>query len=352
MSKPRPFRERSLAQLTLVRFYEFFREPEAVFWTFIFPVLLSSGLGLAFRSHGPDPVRVGAVRTTPDADRLVRALSASRGIVPQALDSPAADRALRTGKVALLAIPGNDGHVVYKYDETSPDGHRARLLADDAIQRAAGRADPVPASDNRVREPGSRYIDFLLPGMVGMGLMGSGIWGMGFPIIDARRRMLLKRLVASPMSRVHYLLSFLFSRLVFLVLDVTFLLSFGRIVFGVPLYGSLADLAVICLVGALAFSGIGLLIASRARTMEAGTGLMNAVMVPMWILSGVFFSASRFPDAMQPLVRALPLTAAIDALRANILEGVTLPAVWPQLAILAAWLVVSFLTALRIFRWR
>jgi ABC-type polysaccharide/polyol phosphate export permease len=352
MTKRKAFLDRSLVQLTLVRFYEFMREPEAVFWSFVFPILLSGGLGLAFRSHAPDPVHVAVVRGTPEADRLESALKAKPGIIPELLEREAADRALRVGKVALVAVPGSNGALSYRYDETNPEGRTARLLADDAIQRAAGRTDSVQAADDRIREPGSRYIDFLLPGMLGMGLMGNGIWGIGFPIIDARRRKLLKRLIASPMSRAQYLLSFLIWRLIFLVVDVVFLLSFGRLVFGVPIRGRPIDLAVICLLAALAFSALGVLIASRAQTMQAANGLMNAVMVPMWILSGVFFSSSRFPDVMQPLVRALPLTATNEALRANMLEGTGLAPLYGQIAILSAWLVICFVCALRIFRWR
>ena len=112
-----------------------------------------------------------------------------------------AEAALRTGKVALVAEPGADGAVVYRYDDTNPEGRTARMLADRAMQRAAGRLDPVAGSDQIMREPGSRYIDFLIPGLLGMNLMGSAIWGMGFAIVDARRKKLMKRLVATPMPR-------------------------------------------------------------------------------------------------------------------------------------------------------
>jgi ABC-type multidrug transport system permease subunit len=242
--------------------------------------------------------------------------------------------------------------VVYRYDDTNPEGRAARMLADRAIQIAAGRADPVPASDRLMREAGSRYIDFLIPGLLGMNLMGSAIWGMGFAIVDARRRKLMKRLIATPMPRHYYLLSFLLSRLIMLVVEVGFLLGFGVLIFKVPARGSLADLAVVCVVTSLSFGAIGLLIASRPKTIEAASGLMNLVMMPMWIVSGVFFSAQRFPDALQPVIRSLPLTAAIDALRANMLQGVGLTQLGPQLLVLAGWLVVCFPIALKLFRWR
>ncbi len=226
------------------------------------------------------------------------------------------------------------------------------MLADRAVQKAAGRVDPVVATDKYMREPGSRYIDFLLPGLLGMNLMGNSIWGLAFGIVDARKRKYLKRLIATPMPRHEYLLSFLLSRLVSLVVEIVLIAGFGLLVFNVPMRGSLAAFCILCILSSFSFSAIGLLVASRVRTIEAVSGLSNAIMMPMWIVSGVFFSAQRFPDFIQPVIRALPLTATIDALRGNMLQGATLPELWPQLAILGSWLIVSFTLALKLFRWR
>jgi ABC-type multidrug transport system permease subunit len=336
----------ALKQLTLVRFREFIREPEAVFWVFIFPILLAAGLGLAFRNRAPEVLTVGAV--TPELAAILRQ---EKLLDVQQYEHQAGQQALRTGKISLLAMPvGNTVH--YRYDDTNPEGRSARMLADRAVQRAAGRVDPVPSNDQIMREAGSRYIDFLIPGLLGMNLMGSAIWGMGFAIVDARRKKLMKRLIATPMPRHAYLLSFLLSRLSLLVVEVGALLCFGTLVFGVPLRGPFAAFATICVLGSMAFCAIGLLIASRAQTIEAASGIMNLVMMPMWILSGVFFSSQRFPDMAQPVIRALPLTAIIDALRANMLQGAGFAQLMPQLLILAAWLSLSFVIALKIFRWR
>jgi len=335
-----------LAQLTLVRFREFVREPEAVFWVFVFPILLAAGLGLAFRSRPADVLKIAA--TTPE---LVRALRQEKLLNVRSLPAPAAEEALRTGKLALVVLPAQGGGVLYRYDDANPDGRAARMLADAAVQRAAGRADPVAAGDRLMHDPGSRYIDFLLPGLVGMNLMGSGIWSIAFAIVDARRKKLMKRLIATPMPRQFYLLSFLISRLALLVIEVAVVVGFGVLVFGVPLRGSLAVLAAFCLLGSLSFTAMGLLIACRVRTIEAVSGMANVVMLPMWIASGVFFSADRFPDALQPLIRALPLTAVIDALRANMLEGSNLAQLAPEAGVLGAWLIVCFTLALKLFRW-
>ena len=339
--------DQPLAQLTLVRFREFWREPEAIFWVFVFPILLAAGLGLAFRNRPPEAIGIAAV--TPE---LARSLRQEKLLDVEQLSAPAAEEALRTGKVALFAAPSPGGAVVYRYDDTNPEGRTARMLADRAIQRAAGRVDPVPSSDRLMREPGSRYIDFLIPGLLGMNLMGSAMWGLGFAIVDARRKKLMKRLISTPMPRHDYLLSFVLARLLLLVVEVGVLLAFGAWVFQVPVRGSMLELAALCVLGSLAFSALGLLVASRAQTIEAVSGLMNTVMMPMWIVSGVFFSAQRFPGALQPAIRALPLTALIDALRANMLQGAGLAQVAPQLGVLGVWLVVSFTLALKLFRWR
>jgi ABC-2 type transport system permease protein len=352
MSERRRWVDHPLVQLTLVRYREFYREPEAVFWVFIFPILLTAGLGLAFRSQAPERARVGVVGPADQQAEVAAALRQDTSLAVLLLADSAAEDSLRSGQVALLVVPRPAGGVEYRFDPDRPESRMARLLADAAVQRAAGRPEPVPVSQRLVREPGSRYVDFVVPGLLGMNLMGSGIWGIGFAIVDARRKHLLKRLVATPMRRSQYLASFLLSRLTFLCLEVVLLLGFAVAVFGVPIRGSLALLGLICLLSALAFAALGLLIASRPRTVEGVSGLMNLVMLPMWIFSGVFFSSSRFPDAAQPFVRALPLTAVIDALRATMLRGAGLPQVFPELFIIGAWLVVGFTLAVRLFRWR
>jgi ABC-2 type transport system permease protein len=339
--------DHSLVLLTLSRFREFLREPDAVFWVLIFPSLLAAGLGLAFRSRPADALKIAAV--TP---AITNSLRQEKLLDVQELSYQTAEIALRAGKVALIAEPGMGGTVVYLYDDTNPEGRNARILADRAVQQAAGRVDPIVSADRLMREPGSRYVDFLIPGLLGMNLMGSAIWGLGFVIVDARRKKLLKRLVATPMPRYYYLLSFLLSRLFLLVLEVGALLAFGALVFHVPLRGSLFVLAILCVLGSLSFSALGLLIASRVQTTEAVSGLMNLVMIPMWIVSGVFFSAQRFPFVLQPVIKALPLTAVIDALRANMLQGASFPQIAPQFGILAGWLIISFTLALNLFRWR
>ncbi len=349
---PRSWRESPIVQLTLARYREFYREPEALFWTFVFPLLMAAGLGLAFRSRPPEVVKVAVVRELEGSSAAYDGLARDPQLDVHFVDDSAGHRELRTGKVALLVIPATRESIEYRFDDTRPEAITARRLANDALQRARGRTDPVAVQESFVRDRGSRYIDFLVPGLLGMNLMSSSMWGIGFSVVDQRRKRLLKRFVATPMSRSHYLASFVLARLSLLVIEVVVLVGFGAFLFGVPLRGPLAALGLASLLGSLAFGGVGLLVAARPKTIEAASGLMNLSMLPMWVLSGVFFSSSNFPDAMQPFIQALPLTALNDALRANMLEGAGFREMGSEFLVMGAWLVLSFPIAVKIFRWK
>jgi ABC-type multidrug transport system permease subunit len=338
-----------LIELTRVKVLEFVREPEAVFWVLIFPILMAFALGIAFRNRGDEPVRIGVLEGG-NADALVSALARDPGVSPQRLSAARADRALRDGDVQLIVVPGDPP--TYRFDPTRTESRLARLATDQALQRASGRVDAWTAGEQKVVTAGSRYIDWLVPGLLGMNVMGTGLWGIGFSIVQARMKKLLKRLVATPMRRGHYLLAQMLGRLVFLALEVSALLVFAWLAFSVPINGSVLDIALLSLLGALSFGGLGLLLASRAKTVEGLSGMLNFVMLPMWILSGVFFSSSNFPAAVQPAIRMLPLTALNEALRGVMLDGARLGALWPQVAILTGWGAMSFAAALKIFRWR
>jgi ABC-type multidrug transport system permease subunit len=350
-----------LIELTLARIREFIRQPEAVFWVFVFPVLMAFALGIAFRNTAPEKMRVAVDSETIDAAAVASAISQSADLQAVVMPPIDAAQALRTGKVALVVKgtridPAMTGSLPltyeYRFDPARPESRTARLAIDDALQRAAGRQDLARSSDQTVSEPGARYIDFLIPGLIGLNLMGSGMWGIGFAIVSARTNKLLKRMAATPMKRWHYLLSFMLSRLIFLFLEIAAILAFAYLVFGVKVYGSLLSFLLIALIGSVAFAGIGLLVAARPRTIEGVSGLMNLVMLPMWLLSGSFFSASRFPDFAQPIIKLLPLTALNDSLRSVMNEGAAISANLGGVGLLLAWGLVSFVIAVRIFRWQ
>jgi ABC-type multidrug transport system permease subunit len=350
MAEPSEYRIRSaFTELTLARIRELTREPEAIFWVFVFPIILAAILGLAFRSRPAERLPV-AVVAGPHAEARYAVLSQGSDLEPRVLPEAEAQHALARGRVVLVVSAGDPP--IYSYDPTQPESRAARLAVDAALQRAAGRADAFTPGQAELTEPGARYVDFLVPGLLGMNLMGTGMWGIGFSLVVARNGNLLKRLIAAPARRSHLLGAQLASRLLFLIPEAGALLVFAYFVLDVPLRGSILLLIGVSLLGALAFSGLGLLTAARPRTIEGVSGLMNLVMVPMWIFSGIFFSTERFPAAMQPFVQGLPLTALNDALRGVMLEGTGLVALLPELGLLGAWGAVSFVLAVKFFRWQ
>ena len=339
--------------LLWARMLELKREPEIIFWVFVFPLLLALGLGIAFRNKPANTTSIavvqgaGAIKTLA----MLQSSPAHSSIQVTVLDREAALKDFRFGKVDLVIEPNPDGSVTYHYDPSRPESVLSRSEIDAALQAAAGRRDALATSSKISSEPGSRYIDFLIPGLLGMNLMNSGMWGIGFALVDMRQRKLLKRFVATPMRRTDFLLALASSRLVLMVLEVALLLGFGVLVFHMPVLGSIVSVLLLGTVGAVAFGGIGLLTACRAQKIESVSGLINVVMMPMWIFSGVFFSYQHFPAMAQPFIKALPLTALNDALRATILEGASLPSQSVRLLILALWGGISFILALRWFRW-
>ncbi|MBI3838523.1 MAG: ABC transporter permease [Planctomycetia bacterium] len=341
-----------LGQIIMARVREFYREPEALFWVYGFPILLVVGLGVAFRNKPVERITVD-VEAGGQAEAVVGALSAQSKFVAGVFSADEAKLRLRTGKADLTvaASTGSTPHYDYFFDPSRPESMLARNAVDDALERADGRKDVAQATDHEFNEPGGRYIDFLIPGLLGMSLMGGGLWGVGFVTVDMRIRKLLKRFLATPMRKSDFLTGVMISRLLFMVPEVIVLLVFARFVFGVMIYGSILAVLFLILLGAVTFAGLGLLVASRARTLEAVSGLMNLVMLPMWLLSGIFFSSDRFPEVVQPAIKVLPLTALIDALRAVMQEGASLASQLPQVGLLTAWAVVTFFLALRWFRW-
>ncbi len=350
---PRNHRWSGYTHLLTARLLELKREPEVIFWVFGFPILLALGLGIAFRNRPADvmPVAIIAGPRAQQALSLLKGSPRGSSIRADILDEQQAQQGFRLGKYDLVIAPDGKEGFRYRYDPARPESVLSRALVDDALQGGAGRKDPVPTSAVVSSEPGSRYIDFLIPGLLGMNLMNSGMWGIGFALVDMRQRKLLKRFVATPMRRSDFLLALTSSRLVLMVIEIVLLLSLGVLVFHMRVLGSLFSILLLATIGAVTFGGLGLLTASRAQKIESVSGLMNLVMMPMWIFSGVFFSAERFPALLQPFIKMLPLTALNDALRATILQGASLTAQSGRLLILVLWGGISFALALRWFRW-
>jgi ABC-type multidrug transport system permease subunit len=341
-----------LGYLCLCRLKMFYREPAAVFWTYGFPLVMITALGLAFRETSKEPVLVDIIG--PQAESFEARLSRAPYFKVARPAETEWKKRLQAGKTNLVIETGASPTERPRFwvEPHRAESLFAREAVENAILRSTVAAEAPQYSESHLEEKGSRYIDFLVPGMIGMNLMGGGLWGIGFVIVDMRVRKLLKRFLATPMRRSDFLLSVMLVRLVFSVFDMLFLSVFGYLAFGVGCRGNVIELAAVMLIGGASFAGIGLLAACRAQTIESISGLMNLIMLPMWIASGVFFSAERFPDAMQPLVQALPLTCLVNALRGVMLDGDSLPALWRPLLALCTWGCVSFTIAFRAFRWR
>ena len=339
-------------QLTLVKVREYTREPESMFWVFVFPVLMTLALGVAFKGGDNAEVRVAVLRQHASA-QLTATLDADSRIIATESDPETAAKRLRDGDVALVVVPPvPDGEVAYRFDRTRPESAIARFTVDDALQRAAGRGDAFTARDELISVPGSRYIDWLVPGLLGMNVLMTGIWGISFSIGMSRAKKLLKRLTSTPMNRAHFLGAQIAGRLIFLPVEAGILVLVASFAFGVPRAGPWWLLALVTLLGAVMGASLSLLLASRARSFEAVSGMINVVTLPMWIFSGIFFSSANFPEAMQPFIQALPLTALIDALRGVMLAGAGVREVGHEIAIMAGWTLSSFAVALKIFRWQ
>jgi ABC-2 type transport system permease protein len=341
-----------LYELTVARFREFVREPAAIFWVYGFPLIMAVTLGIAFREKPVEKVKVDVredVGSPADVAALKDRLGRDERFEVTGGTGEEWKKRLRSGKTDLVVAPGAGGYELWD-EPNRNESTLARFAVESVLFKPAAGAPPV--AEQHLEESGNRYIDFLLPGMLGMNLMGGGLWGVGYVLADMRIRKLLKRFLATPMRKRDFLLSVLISRMLFTVPEVLVLLGFGWLVFGVKNHGSAAALVFLVVYGAACFGGLGLLVASRAKTIETVSGLMNLVMLPMYLLSGVFFSSERFPEWMQPFIKLLPLTAMNDALRGVMLEGKSLAELWSELLTLGVWGIIPFVVALKIFRWR
>ncbi len=355
--------ESAIKQLVLARLKDFFREPAAVFWVYGFPLLMALALGTAFRERPIEKLTIDLYLLSDSESQRSEILTIlkkdPRLIIVESTSEILWKKRLRSGKTDLV-LELNTNNLTnptqweYKlWDEPNrPESVLARNAVQNTILRTFLKPDAPTVKEHHLEELGIRYIDFLIPGLVGMNLMGGGLWGVGFVIVDMRVRKLLKRFLATPMKKRDFLLSIAISRLCFSIPEVIILLGFGYLFFGVQIQGNLLYLLFTLLLGGFAFSGVGLLVASRAKTVETVSGLMNLVMLPMTILSGVFFSSEKFPEFMQPILQLLPLTALNDALRGIMLEGQSLTELVPKFGILLIWGVICFIISLKIFRWK
>jgi len=351
--KRQPRHHGALATLILARIRMFLREPASIFWVFAFPALLAIALGTAFRDQPPDPARIGVATDGPALTATDLASLRGPSLVLELSPRALLDEKLRKGGIDVIVMPGpTPDSVLYRFDPQRAEARLARFVVDDIIQRGRGRTDVASISEATEMPLGARYIDFLLPGLIAMNLMGSALWGVGYGMVQERSKKLMRRFATTPLTKTAFLLSYVLSRLAFLAVEVAFLVAFGSLVFGVTVQGSVALVFFVALVGVLSFTGFAVLCASRTASVEVVSGFINALTLPMWLASGTFFSYERFPEAIHPIIQALPLTALNDALRAVINDGAGILTIAPQLGVLAGWGLLAFGLGVRLFRWR
>lgn len=358
-----------LRALTRARILAFVREPAVIFWVFAFPALLALALGLAFRDEPAAAPRIGVAlgsAATPGDEALLSLLRKSERVSLEERPKAELDHRLRKGGVDLVlewaggsqspdvaaSAAGSTPRYDLRYDPTRAEGVLARLVLDDVIQDGLGRKDVAELRERTEVPRGARYIDYLMPGLIAMNLMSSALWGVGYGMVQERSKKLMRRFATTPLSRTSFLSSYILSRLLFLAVEVAFLVAFGALVFDVTVQGSLFALFFVALIGVLSFTGFAVLCAARTASVEVVSGFINALTLPMWLLSGTFFSYERFPEALHPLIQLMPLTALNDGLRMITNEGAGLIEVLPQLGVLTGWGALTFLLGVRLFRWR
>jgi ABC-type multidrug transport system permease subunit len=367
-------RNNQLWQLTLASILEKIREPAVLFWGIGFPILMSIGLGLAFTRKSESLRHVALI--SPDTGSFSVTLRDEQlGTSTFQLDNMTWDEAmvrLKRGHVNLVVTMLDSGFRAY-FDPMNADAQLTYLKLSPALDRIPGgtlrrcgtdtvTGGSIPAieldsrSGNRTEivpltVTGTRYIDFLIPGMIAMGVMFSCLWGLGYGIIESRSKKLLRRMVATPMKKSNYLISLITVRMGMNIIEAGLLFLFAWLAFGNTIQGSVAALLVLFLAGNIAFSGIGIFLASRTSRTEIANGFINLVTMPMMVLSGIFFSYHNFPDWAISIIRPLPLTMYTDGIRSIFIEGAGFAETVFSSAILFFTGIIFFVAGLKIFKW-
>lgn len=348
-----------LLNLITVQFKAFLREPAIIFWSIIFPLAIAGVLGIAF-NQPDEPVRTVAVVKNEHVDasknlKRLRLLAqdspttsdARFAFFPTTKDS--AQIKMKRGEINLFIEVGPKDSLFFNFDPKNAEGRLAYLLLDNKLLKGERQTELTVVRP--VTTIGSRYIDFLIPGLIALGIMNSCIWGIGWNLIEFRIKKLMRRMIATPMKRTYFLLAQILSRAVLCSIEAALLFLFAYLVFGVTMQGSLLAFVLVFLSGIMAFAGVAVIASSRVSNNQEGNGVINAVVLPMTILSGIFFSYRGFPDWAVVIIEKLPLTMLSDAIRAIFNEGATLQDVGAQIIGLISIGFVLFVAGLRIYKW-
>jgi ABC-type multidrug transport system permease subunit len=363
---------KQLLQLISVQFKEFLREPGVIFWSLAFPVLMAWGLGIAFTQQGEQVRHVAIVESgapTPELSRFLKenSVKIQAGKQPQKyFKTLGNDRLGRTiyefsttsredaivkmkrGEIALILQEDKNG-IHYHFDPKNSEAQVAYLqlsAAMSAKDQAGSAANVEPLT-----QTGTRYIDFLIPGLLAMGIMMSAMWGISYSLIEKRTKKLLRRMVATPMKKSGFLISHFISRVTLSAGESVLLLLFGWWYFDITVQGSFPAFIAVFLAGNIAFIGLAIFVSARTTRTEVGNGLINAVVMPMMIGSGIFFSYHNFPGWLIPLIQQLPLTMLADSMRSIFIEGADFGQVWLETALLSGMGSLFFALGLKIYKW-
>jgi ABC-type multidrug transport system permease subunit len=369
-----------LLQLIRALFLEIVREPGVLFWGILFPILMSLGLGLAFTKKADITRKIAVIgiesgNVRPEADSIIKGFLDTKCeknsteinkwdwkyvISDEKLGNSVflfyrmewkeALQLLKRGTINVILV-GKDGLVDYHFDPMNPDAQLTYLKLENVIGKGPAIEEKSRSEIVPLTVKGTRYIDFLVPGLIAMGVMMSCMWGISYGIIEKRSKKLLRRLVATPMKKSHFLIAMIAVRIGMNFVESGVLFLFSVVAFGISIQGSVSALFLMFLAGNIAFSGIAVFVSSHTSNTEVGNGLINFVVFPMMILSGIFFSYQNFPDWSLPVIRNLPLSMLTDGIRSIFNEGAGYAEVALPILILTFTGTIFFAAGLKIFKW-
>jgi ABC-2 type transport system permease protein len=363
---------KSLWQLISINYKEFVREPGILFWSLLFPILMAWVLGIAFSKKAELVQDVAYVKNAARTNNKLSGFLASSEVVYRKSEtSPEYRKSFTTklGKLtfhivpvtmdsAILMIKRGEASLIlqdradslfYLFDPQSADARFNYVMLSSTINN--DRVVYDAASVKTLSQQGTRYIDFLIPGLLAMGIMNDFLWGLGYGLIEIRTKKLLRRMVAAPMKKSLFIFSHYFARITLALFEAAVLLLFSWIYFRIRIQGSLAAFVLIFLAGSFCFAGISILMASRTSSSRIGNSLINLISMPMMILSGIFFSYHNFPESVVPMIRMLPLTMLADSIRGIMIEGTGLIEILPEFLFLSGIGTIFFLVGIRIYKW-
>lgn len=344
----------SMIEQIKCRWREFRREPSAFFWVMFMPVVWMLALGFAFSKPHPETYGVGWLKPSVETSWTLiihDSLSQDPQLKLREGEKSELETQMKRGEISLIVSTAADQNMLYTLDPANPEAVRAKGHVDDRVQRVSGRQDTVRTAEDTVKAEGGRYVDFLIPGLLGLSIMTSSLFGVGMTIVSNRKENLLKRYLATPLRAYEYIVSHVFGRMIVLFAEFFAVMFVGFLIFRFKVYGNFLAYFFLAVLGAGAFTSIALLCASRTKSIPMISGLTNIISLPMMMLSGVFFSKNNFPDWLRQATEFLPLTALNDALRKIALEGLSIQSLGFEISVLCVYLVLPAILTHRLFRW-